>query len=247
MNLEFELIAFGLITGFTSGFFGIGGGSILIPMLLLANYGMKEAVSISIMQMVFSSIYGSFLNSKKIKSLFRDGSILGVGAIFGGATSGYFLPTVPDIYLQYLFIFVLLYTIFTLFKAPSSSDIDRSQKSFLTLTFIGYFVGIFAMSIGIGGSLILLPILVGFLKYDLKVATSLGLFFVIFSSIGGFISTSIYGNMLYYEGLIIGLGSILGVYFGIKIKEKTKSTSYKNYVLFLNLLVLGVTLYKTFL
>ncbi|WP_418187398.1 TSUP family transporter [Aliarcobacter lanthieri] len=66
--MEFGLIAFGLITGFTSGFFGIGGGSILIPMLLLANYGMKEAVSISIMQMVFSSIYGSFLNSKKLKA-----------------------------------------------------------------------------------------------------------------------------------------------------------------------------------
>ena len=106
MNLEFELIAFGLITGFTSGFFGIGGGSILIPMLLVAGFAMKEAVAISIMQMVFSSIYGSFLNSKKIKGLFRDGIILGVGASIGGLFSGYFLPSIPDIYLQYLFIAV---------------------------------------------------------------------------------------------------------------------------------------------
>ena len=59
--MELELLAFGLITGFTSGFFfGIGGGSILIPMLLVAGFAMKEAVAISIMQMVFSSIYGSF-------------------------------------------------------------------------------------------------------------------------------------------------------------------------------------------
>lgn len=245
--MEFELLAFGLITGFTSGFFGIGGGSILIPMLLLAGFAMKEAVAISIMQMVFSSIYGSFLNSKKIKSLFRDGIILGIGASIGGLCSGYFLPSIPDIYLQYLFIAVLIYTIYTIFNAPASQEVIQADKNIFLLAFIGFCVGIFAMSIGIGGSLILLPILVGFLKYDLKVATSLGLFFVIFSSIGGFISTSIYGNMLYYEGFIIGLGSILGVYFGIKIKEKTKSTSYKNYVLLLNLLVLGVTLYKTFL
>ena len=54
--MELELIVFGLITGFTSGFFGIGGGSILIPMLLLVGFVMKEAVAISIMQMVFSSI-----------------------------------------------------------------------------------------------------------------------------------------------------------------------------------------------
>ena len=93
--MELELIAFGLITGFTSGFFGIGGGSILIPMLLLIGFVMKEAVAISIMQMVFSSIYGSFLNSKKIKGLTRDGFSLGVGAVFGGLASGYFLPNIP--------------------------------------------------------------------------------------------------------------------------------------------------------
>lgn len=244
--MELYFLAFGLITGFTSGFFGIGGGSILIPMLLLYGFAMKEAVAISIMQMVFSSIYGSIINVKKIKNLLRDGTILGVGASIGGAISGYFLPNVPDIYLQYLFIASLLYTVYTLFKAPASQEVEKTQKSFIILLIIGIFVGIMAMSIGIGGSLLLLPILVKFLKYDLKIATALGLFFVIFSSTAGFISTSIFGNMLYYEGFIIGVGSLVGVYFGIKIKEKTKATSYKNYVLLLNVLVLSITIYKTF-
>ena len=247
--MELELLAFGLITGFTSGFFGIGGGSILIPMLLVAGFAMKEAVAISIMQMVFSSIYGSFLNSKKIKGLFRDGIILGVGASIGGLFSGYFLPSIPDIYLQYLFIAVLIYTIYTLFKAPASQEIIQEDKNIFLLALIGFCVGIFAMSIGIGGSLMLLPILVQFLKYDLKVALVnpclYPVKFVIFSSIGGFISTSLYGNMLYYEGAIIGIGSLIGVYFGIKIKEKTKSTSYKKFVLLLNLFVLATMIYKT--
>ncbi len=117
---------------------------------------------------------------------------------------------------------MLIYTIYTLFKAPASQEIIQEDKNIFLLALIGFCVGIFAMSIGIGGSLMLLPILVQFLKYDLKVATALGLFFVIFSSIGGFISTSLYGNMLYYEGAIIGIGSLIGVYSGIKIKEKNK-------------------------
>ena len=133
--MELELLAFGLITGFTSGFFGIGGGSILIPMLLVAGFAMKEAVAISIMQMVFSSIYGSFLNSKKIKGLFRDGIILGVGASIGGLFSGYFLPSIPDIYLQYLFIAVLIYTIYTLFKAHIKAFIQPSCQ--IIIKFIG--------------------------------------------------------------------------------------------------------------
>ena len=67
MILDYTLVILGLITGFTSGFFGIGGGSILIPMLLVYGFMMKEAVAISIMQMVFSSIYGSIINAKKLK------------------------------------------------------------------------------------------------------------------------------------------------------------------------------------
>ena len=101
------------------------------------------------------------------------------------------------------------------------------------------------MSIGVGGSILLTPILVGFLKYDLKAATALGLFFVIFSSIGGFISSSYHGQMLFAEGAMVGIGSLIGVYFGIKVKDMVKSTSYKNYVLTLYIIVLIAMLYKT--
>ena len=60
-----ELILFGIMTGFISGFFGIGGGMVLVPILVMSGYLMKEAIAISIMQMVFSSIYGSYLNFRK--------------------------------------------------------------------------------------------------------------------------------------------------------------------------------------
>ncbi len=65
-----ELILFGILTGFISGFFGVGGGMVLVPMLITTGFVMKEAIAISIMQMVFSSVYGSFLNSKKKQKVF---------------------------------------------------------------------------------------------------------------------------------------------------------------------------------
>ena len=38
--------------------------------------------------------------------------------------------------------------------------------------------------------------------------------------------------MLYYEGAIIGIGSVIGVYFGIKSKEKQKQhlTKIRTYI-----------------
>jgi len=243
--LSLELAIFGIITGFTSGFFGIGGGTILVPLLLAAGFVMKEAVAISIMQMVFSSIYGSFLNAKKAKDVIKDGTILGIGGSIGGILSGYIVPSVSNEFLQYLFIAILVFSIIRIFYSPAVHTSEKQTKNIFILLLIGAGIGILAMSIGVGGSILLTPILVGYLKYDLKAATALGLFFVIFSSIAGFISTSYHGQMLFVEGATVGIGSLIGVYFGIKVKDMVKSTSYKNYVLLLNILVLIIMLYKT--
>jgi uncharacterized membrane protein YfcA len=244
--LILELLSFGLIAGFMSGFFGIGGGTILVPILVLAGLAMKEAVAISIMQMVFSSIYGSFLNVKKAKDVLKDGLIIGFGGFVGGLQSGFIVKNVSNEFLQYVFIAVLIFSIIKIFYSPAERiNEDTTTKSKVTLFVIGFFIGAIAMSIGIGGSIILAPILVGFLKYDLKIATGLGLFFVIFSSIAGFISQSLQGLMLYQEGLTIGIASLIGVYFGIKVKNMVHSTSYKKYVLLLSICVLIIMIYKT--
>ena len=243
--MSLELAIFGILTGFTSGFFGIGGGTILVPLLLATGFVMKEAVAISIMQMVFSSIYGSFLNAKKAKDVIRDGVVLGIGGSIGGLLSGYFVPNVSNESLQYLFIAILIFTIIRIFYSPAIQTENIQIRNTYVLILIGAVIGILAMSIGVGGSILLTPILVGYLKYDLKAATALGLFFVIFSSIAGFISTSYHGQMLFVEGATVGIGSLIGVYFGIKVKDMVKATSYKNYVLLLNILVLAIMLYKT--
>lgn len=241
-----ELGIFGILTGFISGFFGVGGGMILVPMLLFAGYVMKEAVSISIMQMVFSSIYGSFLNSKKAQNVLKDGLIIGIGGFVGGLQNGFIISQVSNETLQYIFLTILIYSIIKIFKSPAQHEEGPKQVNKVYLFIIGFFIGIIAMSIGIGGSILLTPILVGFLRYDIKTATALGLFFVIFSSVAGFISLSLIGQMLYQEGAIVGLCSLVGVYFGIIAKGKIQSNSYKNFILILNIMILISMIYKIY-
>lgn len=241
-----ELILFGIVTGFVSGYFGIGGGTVLVPLLLTAGFAMKEAIAISIMQMVFSSIYGSFLNSKKAKDVFKDGLILGLGGFVGGFQNSIVHSLVSDQFLKYLFILIIVLSIIKIFVSPAEHNEEIRQKSKLSLFVIGFIVGMIAMSIGVGGAIMLIPLLVGFMKYPLKIATSLSLFFVIFSSIAGFSWLSIAGQMPYQEGLIVGIASLIGVFFGIKTKNAIAPKSYKTTILALNFVILALMIYKTF-
>lgn len=235
----FSLLAiFGIVTGFIAGFFGVGGGMVLIPMLLFAGFSMKSAIAISILQMVYTSIYGSFLNYKKNRSVMKDGFVLGIGGFIGGLLSGVVVSNIDGTYLQYLFLFIVSLAIFRI--ATTSVLIEKEKKihNKTSLLLIGFCIGIIAMSIGVGGSVMLTPILVSYMYYNLKDASSLGLFFVVFSSIAGFISLSLSGNMLYFEGSVVGIASLIGVYFGIKIRNATHIVSYKKLILGLYVIIL---------
>ncbi|MCK5110992.1 MAG: sulfite exporter TauE/SafE family protein [Arcobacteraceae bacterium] len=239
-----ELAILGIITGAVSGFFGVGGGMVLIPMLLFANFEMKQAVSISIMQMVFSSVFGSFLNSKKNKEILRDGLFLGIGGFIGGSLSGIIVSNVSGDILQYLFLLIVILAIVRVSMTPAQHDNIQKDSSPKRLITIGFFIGMIAMSIGVGGSVMLTPILAGYLHYNLKHASSLGLFFVMFSSIAGFLSLSLAGHMMYFEGAIVGIASLFGVYLGIYVKNKTHITSYKKLILILYVMILVSVAYK---
>lgn len=242
-----ELAIFGIITGFIAGFFGVGGGMVLIPMLLFSGFDMKQSVSISIVQMIFSSIYGTFLNINKNKKILQDGIILGSGGFIGGILSGIIVSNLNANTLQYIFILIVLFAIYRVSIISTNNIKPQNQTSHLKLLFIGVVVGAIAMSIGVGGSVMLIPILASFLYYDLKYASSLGLFFVMFSSIAGFLSLSYTGHMMYFEGIIVGIASLFGVYIGIHIKNKANIHSYKKYILTLYSIVLISVLYKILL
>jgi uncharacterized membrane protein YfcA len=239
-----ELLLFGLIAGFIGGFFGVGGGMILVPLLLFSNFDMKSAVSISIMQMIFTSVFGTFLNFQKNKNFLKDSIILGIGGFTGGLLSGLIISNVSNNFLQYLFLFIVAFSIFRLSVVNIGHSYKPNKQNNTLLFIFGFFIGLIAMSIGVGGSIMLLPILASFMYYNLKDASSMGLFFVVFSSIAGFISLSINNNMLYYEGSIVAIASLLGVFLGIKAKYKVNIKSYKLYLLTMYLIIFISVSYK---
>jgi uncharacterized protein len=242
-----ELIALGLMTGFLSGFFGIGGGTILVPLLLLAGYGTKVAIGISVVQMVFSSLFGSYLNNKKGTLDLKLVTFIGLGGFAGAQLSGPITSGFSDKSLEFIFLGFALFALVRLFMKTSADKAQKEDVNPVILIIIGFVLGIVSMAIGVGGSIVLTPILVGFFHFPLKKAISAGLFFVVFSSASGAISHIVHGHVDVRSGLIVGLASLVGVYIGVMKKDTISHTMQKNLIVIFYLCVVSYMFYRVFI
>lgn len=245
--MEIILVLVGVLVGTLSGFFGIGGGMILIPILMILGIDIKTAIGISIVQMVFSSLFGSYLNYKKGSLILGEGVWVGVGGFVGGFMGAYVSGMVSSTILEYLFLGLLTFALFRLFSSKISDDGTVKTLHAPVLFGVGVLIGIFAIALGVGGSILLTPILAGFLHYPIKKAVSAGLFFVAFSSLAGLVSHLSSGTIDLEKGLYVAVASLLGVFLGIWLKDKVSSSKHKTYLLIMYLVAMLLLMKKMFL
>lgn len=241
-----ELLIIGIFVGTLSGFFGIGGGTVLVPILLFLGYDTKVAIGISVIQMVFGSIFGSYLNQKKGSLDTSMVLYIGTGGFVGGLLSGYLSALFSNQILEFIFFAFAIFALIRLFMQTKEHSQERQVHKLILFT-IGVPLGALSMVIGVGGSILLVPILVGFLHVPLKKAISAGLFFVVFSSISGLISHYLHGVLDLQSGFIIGLASLLGVYLGIFLKDIVGVRLQKNLLVAFYLLIVIYLAKRVFL
>jgi len=248
IDLAYFLV--GIVSGIASGLFGIGGGMIIVPSMLSLGASSQHAIGISVLQMIFASIFGSYLNYKKKNLNFKDGLVIGLGGLLGAAFSGGLLKILSDIALTSIFL-VVSCVFFLKYAFGIKENVVKTQRSDLSknliLFVLGAFTGVFAISLGIGGGLLIAPILAHFLGYDSKKVVPISLFFVIPASIAGsisFVQSGVIDLWVVQSGVIVGLASMIGVFIGIKIIEKMQITSHRKILLCVYALSITLTAFS---
>ncbi|GAA6945630.1 sulfite exporter TauE/SafE family protein [Helicobacter pylori] len=270
-STAFILALVGLFTGITAGFFGIGGGEIVVPSAIFAHFSYSHAVGISLMQMLFSSMVGSIINYKKGLLDLREGSFAAFGGLMGAVLGSFILKIIDDKILMAVFVVVVCYTFikyaFSNNKKPEHFeemhfDLHANNKTpekkrslpFVSmdrthgvLMLAGFVTGIFSIPLGMGGGILMVPFLGYFLKYDSKKIVPLGLFFVVFASLSGVISLyngRVLDNISVQAGVITGIGAFLGVGIGIKLIALANEKVHKILLLLIYALSILATLHK---
>ncbi len=94
----------------------------------------------------------------------------------------------------------------------------RSPLSVLIVA--GALAGLVSALFGVGGGIVIVPILVGFAGYDAKRATSTSLAAIIVIAIWGTIAQGALGNVDWSAAALIGIPAMLGVTVGVAVKAR---------------------------
>lgn len=224
-----ELLIFagaGLFAGILAGFLGIGGGTVLVPLLMALGYEYPQAVAISLLAILITASSGTFQNWRM--GLFSFERVIGIGipALVTAPIGAYLTGIVPQHWLEVAFGIMLLFSIYLLQlrktitargkqeSPPVQADTKLPQNSVWKTSMArigtGIAAGMLAGFFGVGGGAVMVPLQILLLGETIKTAIQTSLGVIVITAISACLGHALQGNLLWAEGLMLGFGGLLG-------------------------------------
>lgn len=224
------LVAIGLLSGFLSGMFGIGGGIVIVPLLvMLAKFPRRLAAGTSLGAIVPAALvgvasYAAVGNVDWIVAL-----ILVVGSVIGAQVGAHLLHKLPVLAIRWAFIvFLAAVAVSLFFVVPSrEAEFELHVWSAVGLVVLGFITGVLSGILGVGGGIVIVPMLILLFGLSDVVAKGTSLAMMIPTAISGSIGNLRRKNVDIVAALIVGLAACvttaLGAAAAIALDPRTAS------------------------
>ena len=210
----------GVLAGFLSGLFGVGGGILIVPGLVLAaGMAQRLAHGTSLAAVLPISIAGlvSYVTEDKVD--WPVGLLLAAGAVAGAIIGTHLLKRIPHRALALTFVVILVVTAIRLLVDTSEAT-GRGPLSFvgaIVLVLVGVATGVLAGLLGVGGGIILVPAMVVGFGLPAAIAKGTSLAVIVPTAIMGTIRNRKNRNADLRAAAIVGLSGVLFSFLAGKI------------------------------
>ncbi|CAN5361699.1 sulfite exporter TauE/SafE family protein [soil metagenome] len=211
------LVAIGLLGGFLSGTFGIGGGILMVPLLvLLAKVDQRRASALSLAAVLPAAIVGSITYGVEGHVDLLGAALIAAGGIVGALVGTRLLRSVPLGWLRWMFVvLLLLVAVRMLIEVPAAREtLHFDVWSVLGLVGLGLVVGVASGLFGIGGGVVIVPALIGLFGIPELIAKGTSLLAMVPTSITGTIANTRAKLVRPLDGLLVGAAAALAAYPG---------------------------------
>ncbi|ADP77266.1 protein of unknown function DUF81 [Methanothermus fervidus DSM 2088] len=256
------LIITGIGVGTLTGMLGVGGGFILVPIFFFLNqiflgvnesFAFRMATATSLSTFI-PNMVSAYEHAQRGSVLWKEGTLIAFFGFIGGIIGATINLILPVKFLKIFFALLLVFLAIKLIRNVNPKTLTFQKNVFLNnisyLIPIGILTGILSGMFGIGGGIILVPLLT-IIGFDLLKSIGTSTFVVTITSLGGILiyifstnaqnlSYSIgYVNLL--QSLIINITGVLSVRFGVKMAYKYPKKVLK-YVVAILLIIFAIKL-----
>jgi uncharacterized membrane protein YfcA len=196
------LILTGITAGTASGLFGVGGGFLMTPVQywLYTSGGIDStlatrlAFGTSLAVIIPTLISGALAHHKRGAVNWQAAIPMGCAAIFGGLTGGTLAANLPGHVLRVIFALLIIATAVRMVWHIRSCTVCEPRGSIPVYLVLGFLIGLVSGLAGIGGGLLLVPVLVILLGYPMHSAVGTSSACLIFSSTGAVAAYIVHGT-----------------------------------------------------
>lgn len=204
------LILMGALTGLLSGLFGIGGGVLLVPMLVLfLGFQQRLAAGTSVAAILPAAIVGGIGYAVQGNVDWVAAPLLAVGIVIGAQLGSFLLSRTPTGFLRWMFmVFLLAVAVSLWFVVPERDDtIEITVLTGALLVLTGLVTGVLSGLLGVGGGVVVVPILMFFFGASDLIAKGTSLIMLIPGSISGTIGNSRRRNVDLRSAAVLGIAA----------------------------------------
>lgn len=211
------LVAIGLVAGFLSGLFGVGGGVLLVPALMaLLRFDIRRAAGTSLAAIVPTTIVGVIAYVLTDAVDWIAAALLAAGAIVGAQLGSHLLSRLPKTALRWGFIVFIAVVIGSLFLVIPSREatIELTAGVIVGIIALGLFTGILSGLLGIGGGAVVVPMLILLFGASDLVAKGTSLAMMIPTALSGTFANVRRRNVDLSAAIVIGVSAGVTTAFG---------------------------------
>lgn len=211
------LVAIGLAAGYLSGLFGVGGGVLIVPALVaFAHFDMRRAAGTSLAAIVPTSLVGILSYGSRGSVDWLTALVLTLGAIGGAQVGSRLLNRLPRHVVRWLFIAFLAVVIVSLVVVvtPREAVIELGPLQVVGLVVLGFGTGILSGLLGVGGGVIIVPMLILLFGAGDLIAKGTSLVMIVPTAVSGTIANARRHNVDLPAAVAVGLAACLTTTLG---------------------------------
>ena len=233
-------ICIGLLAGLMSGMFGVGGGTVIVPLLvLLLHFDQRRAAGTSLAAIVPTATVGVISYGINGTVAWIPALILAAAAVVGAQIGTWLLARLPQNAIRWGFVGFLVVVIVMLFVVVPSreAELPLTVVSVLGLVVLGVFTGIAAGLLGVGGGVIVVPALMFLFGTSDLEAKGTSLLMMIPTAISGTIGNLRRANVDLVAAALVGVAACtttaLGAWIATMLDPFTANVLFAAFLTFI--------------